>query len=343
MITKEINKSLKSFNTFGIDVTAASYLNITNLQELKEALAQYKDRKVFLLGGGSNMLLLSNISIPVLHLNIFGKQVVDQSGNQILYKVMAGENWHQTVMECVNKGWAGLENMALIPGNVGTAPIQNIGAYGVELKDVFHSCEVMNIQDQSVRVLTSEDCNFGYRDSVFKNEYAGMFVITSVTFKLTDISLSNSYKLKTSYGAIQTELEKMGDSPSIKSIAQAVINIRSSKLPDPKILGNSGSFFKNPIIPIQKYQQLKERFANMPHYPVDELHVKVPAGWLIDQCGFKGYKKGDAGVHEKQALVLVNHGSATGQEILDLARKIQAKVHDIYDIAIDTEVNLINL
>ncbi|GAK76535.1 UDP-N-acetylenolpyruvoylglucosamine reductase [Nonlabens ulvanivorans] len=304
-------------------------------------LAYYYNEEVFLLGGGSNMLLLNDIERPVVHVNLKGIDLLKQDNEHVFVQAMAGENWHEFVIFCIENNWAGIENMALIPGNVGTSPIQNIGAYGVELKDTFVSCTVMNIKTGDVKTLHLEDCKFGYRESIFKNEALGKYVITSVTFKLTDITKTNDYQLKTSYGAILNELENLQIEPSIQSVAKAVINIRSSKLPDPKVIGNSGSFFKNPIIEKSYYEDLIRMHPSIPHYPVNEKQVKVPAGWLIDQCGFKGQRRGDAGVHDKQALVLVNHGNASGQEIIALAKEIQSMVQNRYGITIETEVNLI--
>ncbi|MGJ8685000.1 MAG: UDP-N-acetylmuramate dehydrogenase [Nonlabens sp.] len=333
--------SLKEFNTFGINAFAKAYSNISTLQQLSEVLSYYHNEEIFLLGGGSNMLLLNDVDRPVIHVNLKGKEIQEQGNHEVHITAMAGENWHDFVMYCIDNHWAGIENMALIPGNIGTAPIQNIGAYGVELKDTFVSCTVMDIKTREVKTLTLEECQFGYRDSIFKNEALGKYVITSVTFKLTDVSTTDNYQLKTSYGAIQEELENLNLELSIKTVAQAVINIRSSKLPDPKVLGNSGSFFKNPIIEKGYYEDLIRMHPDVPHYPVNDLQVKVPAGWLIDQCGFKGTRRGDAGVHDKQALVLVNHGNATGQDLIALAQEIQSTVKNRYGINIETEVNLI--
>ncbi|EAS18691.1 UDP-N-acetylmuramate reductase/dehydrogenase [Flavobacteria bacterium BBFL7] len=341
MIEIKSHFALKEFNTFGISAFAKAYTSITTLQQLGEALSYFYRDSVFLLGGGSNMLLLNDIERPVLHINLKGIELLKQDNEKVFIKVMGGENWHNLVMHCINNNWAGLENMALIPGNVGTAPIQNIGAYGVELKDCFDSCTVMDIKTREVKTINLDDCKFGYRDSIFKNEALGKYVITSVIFRLTDVSQPNNYKLKTSYGAIKDELSNLQLKPSIQAVAQAVINIRSSKLPDPKLIGNSGSFFKNPIIKKSYYDDLIRMHPTVPHYPVDENHVKVPAGWLIDQCGFKGKRRGDAGVHDRQALVLVNHGNASGQEIITLAREIQSMVFNRYGITIETEVNLI--
>jgi len=332
---------LKEHNTFGISAFAKAYTSIITLQQLKEALAYFHGSDKFLLGGGSNMLILNDIEKPVLHINLTGIERIRANGNLVQLKVAAGENWHKLVLYCVENNLAGIENLALIPGNTGTAPIQNIGAYGVELKDVFVSCEVMDLESGMKRTLTAAECNFGYRDSVFKNEALGKYVITSVTLELTDLNETSDYDLKINYGAIKEEMERLDGEASIAKVAQAVINIRSSKLPDPKVIGNSGSFFKNPVIEKGKYQDLLQSFPDMPSYAVNEGHVKIPAGWLIDQSGFKGKRYGDAGIHDKQALVLVNHGNATGNEILNVAKEIQKMVKTTYGILIETEVNLI--
>ena len=341
----EIKKqfALKEHNTFGISAFAKAYCSITSLLQLSEALSYYHHQEVFILGGGSNMLLLNDIERPVLHINLKGIEETSLDNGNIILKVMSGENWHDLVMYCVEKKYAGIENLALIPGNTGTAPIQNIGAYGVELKDVFHSCEVMDVSDRQVITLTKDQCKFGYRDSIFKNEALGKYVITSVTLQLIDLNHNNDYKLKTNYGSIATEMENLPGNDSIEKVAQAVINIRTSKLPDPKIIGNSGSFFKNPVIDTDLYHKLLEEFPEMPSYSINEKLVKIPAGWLIDRSGFKGKRYGDAGVHERQALVLVNHGNATGAEILAVARKIQKVVQEKFQIDIETEVNLIEI
>lgn len=341
MIEIQSNFSLKNYNTFGIFAFAKAYTATTTLQQLQEALSYYREEIIFILGGGSNMLLTTDISRPVVHILLRGIDIIKRQDDTVYLKVMAGENWHELVNYCVTNNLGGMENMSLIPGNVGTAPIQNIGAYGVELKDVFESCEVMHIKSQEIKTMSLADCHFGYRESVFKSKLRDQYVITSVTFKLTDVSKNTSYKLKTDYGDIQAELARLGGVPSIKNVSQAVINIRQSKLPDPKVLGNSGSFFKNPIIDCKVYDKLLVSFPNMPHYPINEHQVKVPAGWLIDQCGLKGYRKGDAAVHDRQALVLVNHGNATGSEILELATYVQQTVFEKYGISIDTEVNII--
>ena len=332
------NISLKNYNTFGIDVNAQQFVSVSSIDELKWVLTEYKSADKLFLGGGSNMLLTKPINGLVIHLNIKGKSVVFENENRVQVKGFAGENWHEFVLWCIEQGFGGIENLSLIPGNLGSAPIQNIGAYGVELKDVMVSCDVLDLRDFSVKTLTNEECQFGYRESIFKQQEKGNFIVLSVILELT----KSNHNLHTSYGAIQEELEKMGVyNPSIKNISTAVINIRRSKLPDPKDLGNSGSFFKNPVIASEKYQALKAVFPDMPQYPVSENEVKVPAGWLIEKAGFKGKTLGNYGVHKKQALVLVNYGGASGSDILNLARLIQKTVVRIFGIAIETEVNIL--
>ncbi|MUH37665.1 UDP-N-acetylmuramate dehydrogenase [Zobellia amurskyensis] len=335
-VTKDI--SLKPYNTFGIDAKARFFIEINNLEDLKTSLQLKGYPNKFILSGGSNMLITNDIDALVMHINLKGKEVIEENDNTVLLKVMAGENWHQMVLWTLDNGYGGLENMSLIPGNTGTAPIQNIGAYGVELKDNFVSCEAMHTETQSLKTFSKEDCQFGYRDSFFKNEGKGKYIITSVTLQLS----KNNHKKNTSYGAIETELENMGISaPTIKDISNAVIAIRQSKLPDPTVLGNSGSFFKNPVINIEDYTKFIAQHPEAPSYKITDESYKIPAGWLIEQCGFKGKRYGDAGIHKDQALVLVNHGNATGQEILDLAFKIIAEVKKKFGINISPEVNII--
>ncbi|MEM9142343.1 MAG: UDP-N-acetylmuramate dehydrogenase [Bacteroidota bacterium] len=332
------NISLEPYNTFGIAVNARFFIQINHVKELREALELKGYPERFILGGGSNMLLTHNLEALVLHIDLRGKTIVSENDTQVFLKVMAGENWHQLVLWTLERDYGGLENMSLIPGNTGTAPIQNIGAYGVELKDVFEGCEALDTQDGSLRWFTPEECEFGYRDSYFKNRGKGRYILVSVTLKLTKVH----HKLNTSYGAIESELARNGvKEPSIKDIAKAVIAIRKSKLPDPEILGNSGSFFKNPVVDGKTFGQFIKKHPDAPHYRVSKDRFKIPAGWLIEQCGFKGKRYGDAGVHSKQALVLVNHGKATGREILALAHKIMDQVRETFAIAIQPEVNII--
>ncbi len=332
------NISLKGYNTFGIEANARFFIEINSLLQLQKTLELTAYPEYFVLSGGSNILLTRDIDALVLFINLKGISVIEESEDEVVIKAMAGENWHDLVLWTLEKGYGGLENLSLIPGNVGTAPIQNIGAYGVELKDVFVSCEAMHIQDKELLEFDKESCQFGYRDSIFKNAEKNNLIITSVKLRLT----KQDHKLSTSYGAIEQELQKQNIVyPTIRDISNAVIKIRQSKLPDPKKIGNSGSFFKNPVIDRKAFEKLRKKHAELPHYDMGGEKVKVPAGWLIEQSGFKGKRVGDAGVHEKQALVLVNYGNATGKEIFDLAEQIQKMVKKKFKITLQTEVNII--
>ncbi|MFC0603977.1 UDP-N-acetylmuramate dehydrogenase [Winogradskyella pulchriflava] len=332
------NVSLKPFNTFGIDAKATSYCPVSTIEELKSTLEKEHNNPLFILGGGSNMLLTKDIEALVLHINLKGITIVSETNDKVIVKAMAGENWHEFVLWCLEHNYGGIENLSLIPGNVGTAPIQNIGAYGVELKDVFVSCEAIHITNQRLKTFTKSDCEFDYRESVFKQKLKGQYIITSVNFELT----KTKHKLNVDYGAIKQQLEILNvTNPTIQNISEAVIAIRQSKLPDPKEIGNSGSFFKNPIVSAKKFEKLKENFPEVPSYKISETEVKVPAGWLIEQAGFKGKRFNDYGVHNKQALVLVNYGNAKGSDIYNLALLIQKTVKRIFDISIETEVNII--
>jgi UDP-N-acetylmuramate dehydrogenase len=333
----EINKSLKEYNTFGIDCTARSFISVQDIDELKLILTTYSDKELFILGGGSNILLTTPPEIPVVHINLKGIEVVSEDDDQVLLKAMAGENWHEFVYYCLEKGYGGLENLSLIPGNVGTAPIQNIGAYGVELKDIFESCIAISIKTKDEVLFDNEACKFGYRDSIFKSEEKGNYIITSVIFRLT----KRNHKKNTSYGIIKEKLAERGiESPTISDISEAVIAIRRSKLPDPKVLGNSGSFFKNPVIKAEAFKQFRLQYPDAPFYEVSPKEYKIPAGWLIEKAGFKGKRFGEAGIHKDQALVLVNYGNATGKELWDLALRIQKKVKEQFGIYIEPEVNI---
>ena len=333
----EENKSLKNYNTFGIDCNARYFISVETVDELKQILSQKPSKELFILGGGSNMLLTDDLNAFVLHINLKGIEIIEETETEVLVKAMAGENWHAFVQYCIMNDFGGLENLSLIPGNVGTAPIQNIGAYGVELKDTFESCNTVEIETLKERKFTKEECEFEYRNSIFKNEAKGKYIITSVTFRLT----KNEHKTSVSYGDIQKNLaEKNIENPTIKDISEAVITIRQSKLPDPKVLGNSGSFFKNPVIDAETFQEFRRNFPEAPFYEVSPNEFKIPAGWLIENAGFKGQRFGDAGVHKNQALVLVNYGNATGKEIWQLAMEIQKKVKETTDIFIELEVNV---
>jgi len=335
-IRKDI--SLKKYNTFGIDAKAKFFCEINSIADLKKALALQGYPTLFVLGGGSNMLITKDLENLVLHINLKGIEVISENKDEAIIKVSAGENWHNMVLWTLDHDYGGLENLSLIPGNTGTAPIQNIGAYGVELKDTFVSCDAMEIATQELKTFTKEECQFGYRDSYFKNEGLGKYIITSVSFKLT----KRNHKLNVDYGAIVSELHNSGiTNPSIKDVSNAVIAIRKSKLPDPKELGNSGSFFKNPVVDKQQFDNFTKMNPNAPFYKVAENEFKIPAGWLIEQCGYKGKRFGDAGVHKNQALVLVNYGDASGAEIIDLAENIIDSVSQRFGIVISPEVNII--
>ncbi len=332
------NLSLKPYNTFGIDVKARKFLSIYSLDELKKVLRKVYKSEIFILGGGSNMLLTRDIDKIVLHIALSGKTIISKTKNEVVVEAGAGENWHQFVLWTLEQGFGGLENLSLIPGNVGTAPIQNIGAYGVELKDSFVSCKTVHIQTLEEQTFYLKDCDFGYRNSVFKNELKGDYIITSVQFRLS----SQNHHLNTDYGVIPQWLEKNKISePGIKDISNAVIAIRQSKLPDPRLLGNSGSFFKNPIVDKKTFKSIQEEYPEIPFYALAENAIKIPAGWLIETAGFKGYREGDAGVHKNQALVLVNYDKATGEEVLNLATKIQQKIKETFTISLEPEVNII--
>ncbi|PIF01647.1 MAG: UDP-N-acetylenolpyruvoylglucosamine reductase [Maribacter sp.] len=333
------NISLKQYNTFGIDAKASFFCEIRTVEDLRKALGIKIHPNIFIISGGSNMLITKDINALVLYINIKGKEIIKYDGDHVYLKVMAGEVWHDLVLWCLEQDFGGLENLSLIPGHTGTAPIQNIGAYGVELKDTIVSCEAININDLSTKVFTKKECQFGYRDSYFKNDGKGKFIITSVVFKLT----KKNHGINISYGAIGSQLEQWNiEKPTIQEVSKAIVAIRRSKLPDPKELGNSGSFFKNPILSKAEFEDFISNHATAKYYKISDNEYKVPAGWLIEQCGFKGKRFGDAGVHKNQALVLVNYGNATGGEIANLAQKIMDVVYDTYGIRIYPEVNIIN-
>lgn len=338
------NISLRPYNTFGIDAKARYFSTFSNDDELAELITQNSPKesfrtklKTFVLGGGSNILFTKDFDGLVLKNEVKGIEVVHEDPEYVYVKAGAGENWHQFVLHCLSHNWAGVENLSLIPGNVGASPIQNIGAYGVELDDVFLSLEAFHLFDKKVHTFTKADCEFAYRDSIFKNKYKNEFAILSVTLQLKKHPVFH-----TSYGAINEELEKMGVKElTIQAISQAVINIRRSKLPDPDKIHNSGSFFKNPEVPIKKHEELRSKFPDIIAYPMSKMTVKLAAGWMIEQCGWKGCRQGDAGVHAKQALVLVNYGNATGKEIYDLSEKILQGVNKKFGVVLEREVNIL--
>ncbi len=332
------NFSLKKYNTFGIEAKAKQFVAVHSVPDLKTILQENKSQKKFILGGGSNMLLTKDIDALVIHIDLKGKKIIEKNDDFVWVESQAGESWHEFVLWTIDQNFGGLENMSLIPGNVGTTPVQNIGAYGTEIKDTFVSCEAMTIENQEMKTFTKDECHFGYRESVFKNEVKNQYIITSVVFKLT----KTNHKINTSYGDISSELEKNNiTNPTLKDVSNAVIAIRQSKLPDPKELGNSGSFFKNPILLKSDFEKIHQQFPEMKYFDISETEVKVPAGWLIEQAGFKGKRFGDAGIHKNQALVLVNYGNATGQEILNVSKDIQETIFKTFGIHIEAEVNVI--
>jgi UDP-N-acetylmuramate dehydrogenase len=289
------------------------------------------------LGGGSNILFTKDFDGVVFKNEIKGFTITQEDEQLAIVKAGAGEQWHEFVMQCIERGLGGLENLSLIPGNVGASPMQNIGAYGVEIKDVFHSLRAYHLKTGETHTFNREECSFGYRESVFKRELKDQYVILDVSFRL-----SKSPVLNTSYGAIGSELEKMGiTSPTIKDVSQAIINIRSSKLPNPKELGNAGSFFKNPVISINHFENILQEHPDAPSYPVDEKHTKIAAGWLIERAGWKGKRIDNCGVHRLQALVLVNYGGASGQEIFELSQAVIDSVHEMFQITLEREVNIL--
>jgi len=331
------NFPLKPYNTFSIDAKAKFFNSFFFVEELEEKLMMYSKYPILILGGGSNILFTKDYDGAILKNEIKGIELQHEDADHVYVKVGAGENWHQFVLYCIKHNWAGVENLSLIPGNIGASPIQNIGAYGVELDDVFWSLEAFHLSERKIHTFTATDCEFGYRDSIFKNRYKNEFAILSVTFQLKKKPIYH-----VSYGAITEELEKMGVKDlSIKAVSQAVINIRSAKLPDPQKIPNAGSFFKNPEVPASKYEALKLKFPDIIAYPLAKGTVKLAAGWMIEQCGWKGCRKGDAGCHAKQALVLVNYGNATGKEIYDLSEEILQSVKNKFDVVLEREVNII--
>lgn len=335
------DKSLKSLNTFGVDATARFYVNVQDEATLTELLQEPNLAKlpVLVLGGGSNMLFVDNYDGLVLNMAIKGRRIVRETSEHVWLQAGAGEIWHQLVMHCVEQGWGGIENLALIPGTVGAAPIQNIGAYGVELKDVFDSLEAVERESGQKRTFSKEECRFGYRDSVFKRALKGRYIITTVTLRL-----DKHPQVNLQYRALQEYVDEHNiENPTIRQICDAVIRIRKSKLPDPAEIGNAGSFFKNPEIPVDEFEELKEANPEVPGYRLEGGRVKVAAGWLIEQAGWKGRTVGNAGTHHRQALVLVNRGGAKGRELYELAKRIRNDVKQQFGIELQTEVNIIGL
>ena len=334
------NISLKEYNTFGIDSMAASFSVFKDKEELVELL-EYEERHkhsapVMILGGGSNILFTQDYNGLVLKNNIPGIKKLKEDEDHVYINAGAGVNWHQLVLHTIDHNWAGLENLSLIPGNTGASPMQNIGAYGVEVKDVFYELEAFDLWEKKATTFNLNECEFGYRESIFKRRFRNRFVILNVTFKLSKLPTFN-----VSYGAIEQELKSMGVKElSIQAISQAVINIRRSKLPDPTVIGNAGSFFKNPEVDKNFFTLLKQQFPGIVGYELSNEKYKLAAGWLIEQAGWKGYRKGDAGCHEKQALVLVNYGNAKGEEIYSLSEEIMASIKETFGVTLEREVNI---
>ncbi len=330
------NKSLAAFNSFGIDVKARYFAKISSVDELSN-LQLMQNLPLLVLGGGSNILFMGDFNGYILHNQIRGIEVVHEDEDQVLVRTGAGEVWHDFVEYCIGNGFAGIENLALIPGRNGASPIQNIGAYGVEVKDVFYELEAFHLFEKKIYRFSASDCAFGYRDSVFKNKYKGQFMISSVTYRL-----NKKPTFHTTYGAIQQELEEMGvEDLSIRAVGDAVIRIRRFKLPDPAIIGNAGSFFKNPEISAADFQQLRSVYPDIVGYALPGGNIKLAAGWMIEKAGWKGFRKGQAGVHDKQALVLVNHGGAKGKEIYDLSEEILASIREKFGVDLEREVNVV--
>ena len=334
------NISLKNYNTFGVEAKAHYFVEVHDLHELKYAteFAKINHIKILFLGGGSNLLFTQDFDGLVIKLNLKGISEENLDENHVLVSAKAGENWHEFVLYTLSKNYGGLENLSLIPGNVGTCPIQNIGAYGTEIKDHFVSCKALNLKTSEIEELSLEDCKFGYRDSIFKTSAKGKYVIVEVTFKLT----TQNHHIKTEYGAISTELKNLGiENPTIQEVSKAVINIRQSKLPNPAEIGNAGSFFKNPSIPLAQFENLKEKFPEIQGYANGNF-VKVPAGWLIENAGWKGKQIGNVASHKLQALVIINAtGNASGKEIYDFSTQIIDSVKEKYGIELEREVNIV--
>jgi UDP-N-acetylmuramate dehydrogenase len=333
------NVNLKTYNTFGIEVYCDYFCEINTIADFLELLKTgvYRDNKKLIIGGGSNILFTQDFKGIVIRNNLKGIERVFENNDEVKIKVMAGEVWHEFVMWCIDQGYAGLENLSLIPGCVGASPMQNIGAYGVEIKEVFHELEAYSVLDGSKKIFSKGDCEFGYRESVFKNKYKDQFLIGSVTYKLRKHA-----SLNTTYGAINQELQNMNvSSPGIKDVSEAVIHIRNSKLPDPKVTGNAGSFFKNPEVVSKKHEELKKKFDNVVAYPLENGNFKLAAGWLIEQCGLKGYEHKGAAVHTKQALVLINKDHAKGKDVYELSGYVIERVFEKFGVQLEREVNII--
>ena len=332
----QTNKNLKEYNTFGISVKAEMFAVFSSIEELKQILSFRNNKKLLVLGGGSNLLLTKDFDGLVIKNEIKRFEVTEETASEVIVESGAGENWHEFVLNCIDKGFGGIENLSLIPGSVGASPMQNIGAYGVEIKDVFESLSAYHIASGEIHYFDKTKCEFGYRESIFKNKVKGEYIILTVTFRLTKNPTINS-----SYGAINEQLKVMGiENPTIQELSAAVIAIRQSKLPDPKIIGNAGSFFKNPTVEIALLEQIQKNYPDIPNYPAVN-GKKLAAGWLIEKAGWKGRTFDNYGVHKLQALVLVNYGNCTGQEIFDLSSQIIQDVFEKFGVLLEREVNIL--
>jgi len=336
MVFIQKNFSLLNYNTFGINVNALEFFEYSELENLNELFKNNVfDSIFFVLGGGSNILFKDNFNGLIIHPQNKGIEIIEETSKNVLLKIAAGEEWDNVVEYAVNKGFYGIENLSFIPGNAGAAPIQNIGAYGVEIKEIIKYVDYFNIENGKIEQLSNSNCKFGYRDSIFKNELKNKIIVTNIYIHLSKIE---NYHID--YGNIKDEL-KNTKIINLKAVREAVINIRRNKLPDPAIIGNAGSFFKNPIVSKQLLKEIQSDFEDVPSFYVDLCSVKIPAGWLIEKCGFKGLKIGNAGVHDKQALVLVNYGKANANEIIELANEIISKIQNKFGIKLEPEVNII--
>lgn len=336
---KKIKISLKNFNSFGVDAISSDFNVANSEQEIIEYLNEIKFSNPIILGGGTNILFKSNIDKSLLKIEIKGIEIINETNNYVDISVGAGEIWDNLVNWSIEKNYGGLENLSFIPGNVGSAPIQNIGAYGVELKDTFLQCRAISIDSGLLRIFEQKECKFSYRSSIFKEELKNKYIISNVTFRLSKIN----HKINFSYEPLKIDLKnKSISSPTIKDISKSVIEIRSSKLPDPKVIGNCGSFFKNPIINKIDFKKLVDNENDVPFFDISENEIKIPAAWLIEKCGFKGLKVGNTGVHKKHALIIISNGKATGKEIFDFSQRIKNKVLRKFNILLEEEVNIID-
>jgi UDP-N-acetylmuramate dehydrogenase len=331
------HQDLKAFNTFGIHAFADEFSTFSSKEELHSIVTQNKGKQLLILGGGSNILLTKDVNALVLRNEIKGFETIKEDSDSAFVKSGAGEVWHEFVLNCIDHNLGGIENMSLIPGSVGASPMQNIGAYGVEIKDVFHDLEAYHLETGETHTFNLEQCEFGYRESVFKRKLKDQYVILSVTFRL-----NKKHAINKAYGAIEAELNQQGiENPSIRDISNAVIAIRKSKLPDPSVIGNAGSFFKNPVVDLNVLEKIKINYPDVPSYPAETGKCKLAAGWLIEKAGWKGYTEGTFGVHKLQALVLVNYGGSTGNQIFELSGRIIKDIEEKFGVTLEREVNIL--